>query len=112
VSAACADPLPQTTGGVGAHILEQALKSESIEKVFAVNRPSQAQSIKARHQATFTDRGLDVALLDSPKLSLLEARLEDGQTFGLRDDVYAALRDETTCIYHVRRPYPAPRPLC
>lgn len=98
----CADCPPQTTGGVGAHLLEQALTSETVERVFAVNRPSQAQSIKARHEATFADRGLDPALLSSAKLSLLEARLEDGGTFGLSDEAYAALRNETTCIYHVR----------
>lgn len=75
-----------TTGGLGSHLLAVLLESERVERVWAVNRKSLV-SVAARQEAAFEDKALDVDLLNSPKLVLLEGELE-AKRFGLEEHVY------------------------
>ncbi|KAJ7206143.1 hypothetical protein B0H12DRAFT_1243356 [Mycena haematopus] len=92
--------LTGTTGALGSHILAHLLGLPEISKVYALNRPSsQTHNIRERHCTSFTANGLDVQLLESPKLKLLETNLNQAQ-FGLPSEDYNALRDNVTAIIH------------
>lgn len=73
-------PLPEqevilitgTTGSIGAHVLADFLALPSVSKVYALNRKNHI-SLLERQRDSFRMRGLDVALIDSSKLVLLEA---------------------------------------
>ncbi|GAB1517058.1 hypothetical protein RhiTH_000101 [Rhizoctonia solani] len=61
-----------TTGGLGSHLLAQLLKSDRVEKVWAMNRKS-SKGNKERQTTSFQDKLLDVNLLKSGKLIRSEA---------------------------------------
>jgi hypothetical protein len=79
--------LTGSTGGLGSQMLIGLLGDSKVAKVYALNRASARSSPLERHQKTFEDRGLDVVLLQSPKLVFLEgeASLE---RLGLSSDQY------------------------
>ncbi|KAF7353828.1 Acetyl-CoA synthetase-like protein [Mycena venus] len=92
--------LTGTTGALGSHILAYLLGSSEISKVYAFNRPSsQSDNIKNRHRTSFSANGLDVHLLESPKLKLLETNLNEAQ-FGMSSADYDVLKDSVTTIIH------------
>ena len=62
-----------TTGGFGSDILEQLLLDDHVSAVYALNR--KASSALERQTARFCERGLDVSLLASPKLKMVEGDL-------------------------------------
>lgn len=73
------DPLPEqevilitgTTGSIGSHVLANLLTSPQVGKVYALNRKNQL-SLLERQRDSFRTRSLDVGLIDSSKLVLLE----------------------------------------
>lgn len=79
--------LTGSTGNLGAEILAALLRADSVERVYTLNRPSDARSISARHEARLNDKGLDSSLLLSNKLVLIEG---DAARYrlGLPDDLY------------------------
>lgn len=87
-----------TTGGLGAHLLEQSLRLSSVSKVYALNRGGK-KSLHERQEETFRQRGLDASLLQSPRLALLEGKL-DAEKLGLKEASYDELRESVTAIYH------------
>ncbi|KAG8707500.1 hypothetical protein FRC08_000466 [Ceratobasidium sp. 394] len=89
--------LTGTTGALGSHILAQLLESDRVEKVWALNRKS--QDTPTRQSSSFEDKMLDVGLLKSEKLALLDADLED-QTLGLEAEVYKEIMSTATAIIH------------
>ena len=64
-----------TTGTLGSNILSHLLRNPDIEKVYAVNRVQRNVSLFDRHGVSFSRQGLDVSLLVSTKLILLETDL-------------------------------------
>ncbi|KAG8701412.1 hypothetical protein FRC08_004090, partial [Ceratobasidium sp. 394] len=86
-----------TTGALGSHILAQLLENERVEKVWALNRKS--KETFARQSSSFEDKGLDVELLKSEKLALLDADLEN-QNLGLEVEVYDEIMSTATAIIH------------
>ncbi|KAF9064552.1 hypothetical protein BDP27DRAFT_1405295 [Rhodocollybia butyracea] len=91
--------LTGSTGNLGAEILAELLENEAIAQVYAFNRPSSTKSVQQRHQERFKDRALNLNLLSSDKLVMLE-----GETFhqqlGLPDRVYSELQNCVTMIIH------------
>lgn len=65
-----------TTGGLGSHLLAVLLESEKVEKVWALNRKSNEATME-RQKTAFEDKGLDVVLLESKKLVMVQADLEN-----------------------------------
>ncbi|KAI0033029.1 acetyl-CoA synthetase-like protein [Vararia minispora EC-137] len=90
-----------TTGCLGANILAELLASPDVRKVYAFNRPAADASTTSldRHRSIFAMRGLDVALLDGSKATLLEGDLSL-PFFGLDERVYGDLHASVTHIIH------------
>ncbi|KAF9060301.1 acetyl-CoA synthetase-like protein [Rhodocollybia butyracea] len=91
--------LTGSTGNLGAQILADLLSNDSVAEVYTLNRPSSKVSIMKRHQERFKDKDLDIGLLSSQKLVLLEG--ESAQpNLGLTDAVYSKLQESLTLIIH------------
>ncbi|KAF9000304.1 hypothetical protein BDQ17DRAFT_1427303 [Cyathus striatus] len=89
-----------TTGNLGSQILEQLLRNEQIERVYALNRRSRSGSAFTRTEQKFNDKGLDAKLLHLNKLVTLDG--DAAQTnLGLPMDMYAELQQLVTIIIHV-----------
>jgi hypothetical protein len=74
-----------TTGNIGAELLAGLVATDSVQKIYALNRSSSKLSILDRHRARFEDKGLDVSVLTSPKLVFLEGDASD-ENLGLSKD--------------------------
>ncbi|KAJ7636836.1 putative aminoadipate reductase [Roridomyces roridus] len=90
--------LTGTTGALGSHILAMLLASDSVKRVYALNRRG-STAVAERQGAAFLDRSLDRALLDSGKLVYLEGDTSKAD-LSLPADVWDALRDTLTVIIH------------
>ncbi|KAI0337841.1 NAD(P)-binding protein [Trametopsis cervina] len=91
--------LTGTTGGLASAILAQLCEMPSVERVYAVNRKGREPLFDRQH-AILLDRGYDAdAIMNSPKVSLLEADLREPH-FGLSQELYNEIRDSTTHIIH------------
>ncbi|KAI0758570.1 male sterility protein-domain-containing protein [Trametes elegans] len=86
-----------TTGGFGCDALEHLLRDDSIERVYAFNR--KGSDAVARQHAQFRARGLDEALLDTPKFRLVEAVLHEPD-FGVTPELLDEVRRSVTHILH------------
>ncbi|KAG8784498.1 hypothetical protein FRC12_018624 [Ceratobasidium sp. 428] len=86
-----------TTGALGSHLLAQLLENDEVEKVWALNRKS--KDTKEKQTSSFKDKLLDIELLNSNKLTLLEAGLED-EHFGLSPESAEEIRSTATAIIH------------
>ncbi|PIL34373.1 hypothetical protein GSI_03148 [Ganoderma sinense ZZ0214-1] len=84
-----------TTGGFGCDALEHLLRDETIERVYAFNRKGTDALERQRKQ--FVARGLDGALLDSPKFRMVEAILHE-PGFGIDAGLLAEIRTSATHI--------------
>ena len=90
-----------TTGSLGSHILAELLAAPvKYEKVIALVRPGQngrTVTAKERQLAAFESRGLDVALLDSQRLVLVDCPFE-GKHLGIDPAVYEEVRSCSWCM--------------
>ncbi|KAI0758633.1 hypothetical protein BD413DRAFT_488534, partial [Trametes elegans] len=84
------------TGGFGCDVLEH-LRDDSIECVYTFNRKD--SDAVARQHAQFRARGLDEALLDTPKFRLVEAGLHEPD-FGVTPELLDEVRRSVTHILH------------
>lgn len=64
--------LTGSTGNLGAELLSSLLMKTCVQRVYVLNRTSKYRATIDRHRERFDDRGLDLSLLQSPKLVLLE----------------------------------------
>ncbi|EKM49937.1 uncharacterized protein PHACADRAFT_213717 [Phanerochaete carnosa HHB-10118-sp] len=90
--------LTGTTGFFGAALLMQLVVSPDVELVYAVNRKG-GEPIAERQKATYKESDLDVAILNSPKIVLLECDMHEDR-LGLSDDTYEEIRTSVTHIIH------------
>jgi FlaA1/EpsC-like NDP-sugar epimerase len=92
--------LTGTTGALGSHLLAQLLKSDKVERVWALNRRSKdgIAATEKRQQASFEEKKLEVELLQSGKLVFLESDLAEGG-LGLEKEV---LEDVSCGMHHSR----------
>ncbi|KAH7928011.1 putative aminoadipate reductase [Leucogyrophana mollusca] len=91
--------LTGSTGGLGTYLLASLLENKDVTTVYAFNRPSKGTTIEERQKAGFEDRGFDVALLASKKLSYLEGDAAQ-EHLGLGTSTYEKLHASTTVIIH------------
>jgi Male sterility protein len=70
--------LTGSTGHLGCYLLAQLLALPTVAQIFALNRPSTSRDIGVyeRQREAFVSCGLDLMLLSSPKLQLLEMNTE------------------------------------
>ncbi|KAI0091717.1 hypothetical protein BDY19DRAFT_904330 [Irpex rosettiformis] len=78
--------LTGTTGALGAAILAALAVDPDIEHIYALNRKG-TKPLVDRHWSTFKERGLDIELLKLPKVTLLEAEVQD-EEFGLSQEAF------------------------
>lgn len=91
--------LTGSTGNLGAEILAALLRTDFVERVYALNRPSGTRSISERHEARFEDREFDTSLLSSPKLVLIEGEMGHPR-LGLPDDLYDEVCSRKLSMHH------------
>ncbi|KAI0944350.1 Type I Iterative Polyketide synthase (PKS) [Taiwanofungus camphoratus] len=93
-----------TTGSFGAHVLARLLLSTWPRKVYAFLRKG-ASDIAALERQTqaFQSRGLDVTLLNTERLVLVEGDLVQ-PSFGLPSTTYAELYETVSHIVHIGWP--------
>lgn len=93
-----------TTGELGSYLLAQLIGDETVSKVYACNRVSQhGKSLRDRQSLALVDRGLDVGILDSPKLVLFEGDIENPR-FNLSPALYREMQESVTHIIHTAWP--------
>ncbi len=88
--------LTGTTGGIGATLLGLLAASPEVSRVYALNRRNQ-QPLNKRQHAVFKDRGIDVTLLDSHKVVLIETDL-GGDRLGLPLELWEEVRTADTMV--------------
>ena len=86
-----------TSGSIGSSILVGCLKSANAKRIYALNRPS-ADPVKTQ-KAALERRGFDPSLVDTPKLTLLNADLAAGD-LGIGELLLEELRTTVTHIIH------------
>ncbi|TCD61559.1 putative NRPS-like protein biosynthetic cluster [Steccherinum ochraceum] len=88
-----------TTGGLGASVLANLIRSDNVIKVYVLYRRS-SQSPVTRQKSVLEERGYDANLVDHEKVVLLEADLSKPD-FGLSSEVLAEIRSSITHIMHI-----------
>ena len=81
LSSGCIVLLTGSTGGLGSTTLSTLLESPEVSCVYALNRKG-VTSLEHRQRKAFEERAIDLSLLSSPKIVLLEGDL-DQDWFGL-----------------------------
>ncbi|KAB8245385.1 hypothetical protein BDV35DRAFT_405853 [Aspergillus flavus] len=88
--------LTGSTGSLGSYLLDVLLSEPSIQKVYCLNRSSDAFE---RQRSSFHDGQLNVKALLSPKAEFLTTNLDD-KTLGLSQSKYTELLNKTDAIVH------------
>ena len=87
-----------TSGSIGSSVLVECLKSPKVKHIYALNRSS--ADPRSAQKAAFAKRGLDPSLVDTPKLTLLNADLASSD-LGIGELLLEELRTTVTHIVHV-----------
>ncbi|KAI0603097.1 hypothetical protein F4775DRAFT_532129 [Biscogniauxia sp. FL1348] len=87
--------LTGSSGSLGSYILSSLLSRGDVTKVFCLNRKADA----AVQAASFKTRGLPELPVDDGRVVFLQVKLTEPK-FGLSDDIYETLVQETTSIIH------------
>lgn len=77
-----------TTGALGSLILARLLADNHVDKVWALNRSNSKRNLAQRQRDSFGRHGIDMTLLDSGKLRLVEVDL-CADLMGLDATLYA-----------------------
>ncbi|TFY52824.1 hypothetical protein EVJ58_g9797 [Rhodofomes roseus] len=89
-----------TTGSLGCHLLVQLASNSEVRRVYALNRPARNGDItRHRQERALLERGMDVAILDSDRVVMLEGDLTQ-PGFGLPADTYHEMHTSVTHIIH------------
>ncbi|KAG8711771.1 hypothetical protein FRC11_001886 [Ceratobasidium sp. 423] len=87
-----------TTGGLGSHLLAQLLASDKAERIWALNRKSNADN-KDRQRVSLGDKMLETRPLASEKLVFVDAALDEAK-LGLSNELCDEIRNTTTVVIH------------
>lgn len=79
-----------TTGAYGSSLLGELVKSSQVSLIYALNRKGDKPLIE-RQRTMIEERELDLGILNSPKVVLLESDMHKDR-LGLRDDTYEEVR--------------------
>ncbi|KZT12695.1 uncharacterized protein LAESUDRAFT_668561 [Laetiporus sulphureus 93-53] len=92
--------LTGSTGALGSHILFQLLNDENVQRVYALNRRHVGEvTLQERQFTAYSNQGLPVDHISSPKLTLLEADLT-AEDLGLDTVLFRELASSVTHIIH------------
>ncbi|KAH7907693.1 hypothetical protein BJ138DRAFT_455649 [Hygrophoropsis aurantiaca] len=92
--------LTGSTGSLGCYLLSQLTANPDISRVYALNRRNEKGVTLIRRQTdALVDRGIDVDILESEKVVLLEGDLL-ADRFGLSDTAYLQMRKDVTHVIH------------
>jgi hypothetical protein len=80
--------LTGSTGNLGSYLLTKLVHDNRIDRIYCLNRVSNSSNSRQRQENSFKELGLDVDMLASPKVILLEGDASKDK-FGLADDIYA-----------------------
>ncbi|KAK0205437.1 acetyl-CoA synthetase-like protein [Desarmillaria ectypa] len=90
-----------TTGGLGAATLAKLAYSDSVHKIFAINRPAKdGRNFMERQEKALESRGCDPAIASLSKVVLIEADLTE-PGFGIGASIEKEIRDSVTHIIHI-----------
>ncbi|KAF9465931.1 hypothetical protein BDZ94DRAFT_1158916 [Collybia nuda] len=90
--------LTGSTGGLGCYLLERLVLTPSILRIYAFNRKANTASYERQREA-FKDRGIDVSIINSQKITFLEGDTSQDK-LGLHPSLYEEVRTTITCIIH------------
>ncbi|KAI0731474.1 ketoacyl-synt-domain-containing protein [Fomitopsis betulina] len=103
--------LTGSTGSVGTHLLARLLQGGQCDKVYTlVRKGAYGQTAAARQKAALESRGLDISVLESDALHVLEGDLLAYQ-LGLGSEVYSELAKTVTHVIHLAWPIDFGTPL-
>lgn len=87
--------LTGSTGGLGTFILSALVADDDVERVYCINRPSKDASatLLDRQRASLLDKALPLSILESPKITLLQGRLDEPH-WSQERTVYDMVRDD------------------
>ncbi len=90
-----------TTGSLGTYILEKLISTPSIQRIYALNRSGKdaKTTLRERQSQAFKTHGVDGALIDSPKLVLLEGDISLPD-LGLSAEQMEEIAGSATSIIH------------
>ncbi|KAI0311872.1 acetyl-CoA synthetase-like protein [Amylostereum chailletii] len=89
-----------TTGSLGSNMLAQLLRSPTVRRVYAYNRPSSGGvGSRERHEEVFKNRYLDPSLLGTEKVVFLQGELTQNM-FGLGEEQYIEMLGSISHIIH------------
>lgn len=91
--------LTGSTGSLGTHVLARLISSFNVQAIYCLNRASTQTTLKQRQQSMFKTQGLDVTLLDSPKVFLIEGNMTE-ERFGLEDHLFRGMLTSVNIIIH------------
>ncbi|KAG7447195.1 acetyl-CoA synthetase-like protein [Guyanagaster necrorhizus] len=91
--------LTGSTGSLGSHVLARLISSSDIQAVYCLNRTSSQSTLKQRQRSMFKRQGLDVTLLDSTKVFLIEGNMTE-ERFGLDDYLFRRMLSSVNVIVH------------
>lgn len=81
--------LTGSTGGLGSAVLAHLVTLPSVSRIYAFNRKTRGgASVRDRQLESLKDRGLDVGILDSPKVVLVEGDTARPD-LGISEELYA-----------------------
>jgi hypothetical protein len=81
--------LTGSTGNFGAHVLADLISDANVSRIYSLIRNDKTGTgVKRRQENAFLERGLDVKLLQSEKVVLLETRLSDDK-FGVDHETFS-----------------------
>ncbi len=90
-----------TTGSLGSFIVDKLISMPSISRVYAFNRPDKLgkSTLYDRQKKAFEEQGIDVSILSSPKLVLLEGDTASAD-LGLPKEILDEIVGSVTSIIH------------
>ncbi|KAJ1028514.1 hypothetical protein NDA16_001680 [Ustilago loliicola] len=92
--------LTGATGSLGAHIVDQLRRKQTVAKVICLNRAANHQEAARRTQESLEARGL-APLQDSHNTEVVSLAVElDKEHLGLPQQVYADIASKVTCVIH------------
>ncbi|KAK0189809.1 putative aminoadipate reductase [Armillaria mellea] len=91
--------LTGSTGSLGTHVLARLISSSHVQAIYCLNRASTQTTLKQRQQSMFKTQGLDVTLLDSPKVFLIEGNMTE-ERFGLENHLFRRMLTSVNVIIH------------
>lgn len=92
--------LTGSTGNLGSYLLSRLVRNDRVDRIYCLNQISRSgASLTWRQKQAFEDLGLDIDILMSPKVVLLEGDASQDK-LELEDQVYSQIHSSVSVIIH------------